>query len=239
MTGWKEWISSLWTWMFFSSRWVCFLDQLEVTNLRCSNQDPTARLWQVVYGDQIPPLDLAVMDHFDGTCLNAGVIFVSWLNWRNVQTSKMGCNNMPNSSSFAPLFLKKQIYTYRILYNLIYTFCLGCATTRISRGQGQRQIAVMGLEPRLQGWRVHPSDVMKKRCEAIHQMDAHLSLRPLPEWQDPKFDPCSLQPAVFKRLNDSVFKTFEGWTWPSIQSIYIYMLERPLGSILFRWVLKI
>eukprot|EP00434_Breviolum_minutum_P044446 symbB.v1.2.039700.t1/scaffold6733.1/size15906/2 len=37
--------------------------------------DPTARLLDAVHQEQTP-LDIAVMDYFDGTCLNAGVIVV-------------------------------------------------------------------------------------------------------------------------------------------------------------------
>ncbi|CAE7204044.1 unnamed protein product [Symbiodinium natans] len=38
-------------------------------------QDPTARILETVYSKALP-LDVAATDHFDGTCLNAGVLFV-------------------------------------------------------------------------------------------------------------------------------------------------------------------
>ncbi|CAJ1347681.1 unnamed protein product, partial [Effrenium voratum] len=38
-------------------------------------KDPTLRLLETVYCSKASPLDVAVTDHFDGTCLNAGVLF--------------------------------------------------------------------------------------------------------------------------------------------------------------------
>ncbi|CAE7262722.1 unnamed protein product [Symbiodinium pilosum] len=39
-------------------------------------KDPTPRLLETVYNKAHNPLDVAVTDHFDGTCLNAGVLYV-------------------------------------------------------------------------------------------------------------------------------------------------------------------